>query len=150
MSEPVSQPRQQQGGVKGALTRRIGPLPAWGWVGIIAAIVVGWAWWHNRKTQQAASSSDTGTSSQVPQFVNQVYTSPQPPEPPETPPGDHDRDDRRHRRKHPTHDKDKQRQPVSPGVGQVPTGGGRYAPPVRIPHKTTQGSDQGGAPPIYK
>ena len=125
MAEPV--PPRSEGGFKGALKRPIGPLPTWGWVLVLALVVIGWAWWHNRSTQKAAASADTGQSSQVPEFVNQNYTTLQPPVPPQPPPGDHDKDDRRRkRRRHPTHDPDQMK-------GGKGGGGDTGTPPARHP-----------------
>lgn len=131
MAEPVE--GGGGGGIKGALTRPIGPLPTWGWVTIAALIIVGYAWWHNRQTQQAASS-DTANASQVPQFVNQVYTGPQPPEPPDM---DHkeDKDDRRRKRKHPTHHKE------TGGGGHGGGGSGSG---------TGEGTSSGSQGPVYQ
>jgi len=73
-------------------THRIGPLPMWIWVVIIGGVIVAWSLFKSRTSANAASQ-DTGTSAaDVPQFVNQTYTTVQapnvqegqePPEPPE-------------------------------------------------------------------
>jgi len=58
-------------------TRKIGPLPMWGWLLIVGGGIGAWAL-YSRK--QAGQTTATGTSaSQVPQFVNQTYVSPTPP-----------------------------------------------------------------------
>lgn len=80
-SPPAAAPARGGGNV---LTRKIGPLPTWAWVAIVSVILIGYAYWRNK---QAASSTDAtadtsadGTdASQVPQFVNQTYTSVTPP-----------------------------------------------------------------------
>ena len=85
-------------------THKLGPLPMWAWVAIGAAVILGWAYYKNKTTAAASTSSTdtTGTSaSDVPQFVNQTYTTvqapavqseqepPEPPEPSKGPPGFH-------------------------------------------------------------
>jgi hypothetical protein len=58
-------------------THKFGPLPMWAWVAIAAVILIGYFYWKNK---QSASTTGTPTgASQVPQFVNQVYTSVVPP-----------------------------------------------------------------------
>jgi len=70
-------------------TRKIGPLPMWGWLAIVGGGIGAWAL-YSRK--QAGQTTATGTSaSQVPQFVNQTYVSPTPPMAP-APGKDKDRD----------------------------------------------------------
>jgi hypothetical protein len=61
-------------------THKIGPLPMWAWVGIAAAVLVGWRLYSSKKA--AASTSGTSTTAAdstaantVPQFVNQTYVS---------------------------------------------------------------------------
>ena len=70
--------------MKETFTRKIGPLPMWAWLAIIGAVVVGWAWYKDRKTSASSTASDTADASQVPQFVNQVSTTVQPPSAPTT------------------------------------------------------------------
>ena len=77
-------------GKQNVLKRPIGPLPTWAWVAIVAGIIVAWAWWRNRQTTTSSSTGSTANASQVPQFVNQTYTSVQPPS---EPPMYHHRDD---------------------------------------------------------
>jgi hypothetical protein len=99
------------------LTRRIGPLPAWTWITIVAAGVIGWAWLANRKQQQASAQVP---ADQVPDFINQTYTSVTPPSVVYRDRDDDDLDDRRHKRKHPedrdADDKRKRRRPRRPPV----------------------------------
>jgi hypothetical protein len=92
---PAAPPAAPRGGGGNVFTRKIGPMPMWAWVAIIAAVLIGYAYWRNK--QSAASSSTAATAatgtdaSQVPQFVNQTYTTvtppvagpPPPPAPPE-------------------------------------------------------------------
>ena len=57
-------------------TRKLGPIPTWGWVLIAVGLIGVYYLWHRNTQTQTA----TGTNaSQVPQFVNQVYTSGTPP-----------------------------------------------------------------------
>jgi hypothetical protein len=61
-------------------TRKIGPLPMWAWLGIVLAGIGVWAVIeHKKSSSTAASTADETDASQVPQFVNQTYTSPSPP-----------------------------------------------------------------------
>lgn len=77
------------------LKRKIGPLPTWAWVAILAAVIVAWAYWKNRTSSANSSSgtsssgapSDTTDASQVPQFVNQTFTTVTPPTAPNPVPG---------------------------------------------------------------
>ena len=85
---PEPQPRSSGGGkIRQTLTAPIGPLPMWAWVAIAAVILVAWRLYANKGQQQSqAATSDTGTSANdVPQFVNQTYTTVTPPQ--QGPPG---------------------------------------------------------------
>jgi hypothetical protein len=63
-------------------TRKLGPLPTWAWMAIGLALILGYAYYKS-KTTTASSGTATGTdASQVPQFVNQTYTSVSPPSAP--------------------------------------------------------------------
>jgi hypothetical protein len=60
-------------------THKIGPLPMWGWLAIVAAALIGWRLYSN-KTNAAAQQQQQGTptdtsANTVPQFVNQTYVS---------------------------------------------------------------------------
>lgn len=62
-------------------TRKIGPLPMWGWVAIVGGGILAWAL-YKRRTAGATTSSGASTgvdASQIPQFVNQTYVSTTPP-----------------------------------------------------------------------
>lgn len=66
------------------LTRKIGPLPLWGWMGIGLVLALLYYFYSKNKsgtTASAASTSSTSTtsSSLIPEFVNQVYTNSSPP-----------------------------------------------------------------------
>src|SRR5215469_1481095 len=105
----MAAPQAPAGRKENVFTRHIGPLPMWVWLVIVGAVVVGWAWYRNRS--QPASSVSGTSASQVPQFVNQTYTTVQPPSPPgstttDTDDTDTDDDDDRRKHKpgkHPTH-----------------------------------------------
>lgn len=73
------------------MTRKIGPLPTWGWVGITGGVIVAYELYKSRSSAAAAVSSGTGSST-VPQFVNQTYVSPGPPMAPHG--EDNDKDDK--------------------------------------------------------
>jgi hypothetical protein len=65
-------------------TRKIGPLPMWLWVVIVAVPLLVYSLYKQKKTTATASTTGTGTgsttsASQVPQFVNQTYTTVVPP-----------------------------------------------------------------------
>jgi len=74
-----------QGKGKGNLfTRKLGPLPMWAWLAIGVAVILGFAYYKS-KTSAASSQDQTATgtdASQVPQFVNQTFTTVTPPTPP--------------------------------------------------------------------
>lgn len=75
--------RQSSGGGMSALTRKLGPLPVWGWMGIGLALALAYYFITKNKKSSAstaASTADTTTAaSQIPQFVNQTYTTVVPP-----------------------------------------------------------------------
>ena len=77
-SPPAAPPARGGGNV---LTRKIGPLPTWAWVAIVSVILIGYAYWRNKQSSSATAdtSADGTDASQVPQFVNQTYTSVTPP-----------------------------------------------------------------------
>lgn len=91
MSESV--PESSGGG--NVFTRKIGPLPMWGWMGI--ALLVAVFYYMYRKNKQGTTGSGTGASSGgaaantpggvdaslVPQFVNQTYVQGVPPSAPD-------------------------------------------------------------------
>lgn len=85
MSESAS---ERTGGGGSFLTRKVGPLPMWGWGAIVLLLAVFYAMYSKKKSAAAsASTSNSSTvdspggvdSSLVPQFVNQVYTQGTPP-----------------------------------------------------------------------
>src|SRR5215469_14123505 len=63
-------------------TRKIGPLPMWAWTAIVAGLIIVWSLYQRRKQgQQQAQQQQAATAqaSQVPQFVNQTFTTVEPP-----------------------------------------------------------------------
>jgi hypothetical protein len=68
------------GGFMSTFTNKIGPLPMWAWVAIIAVILVVWRWHSAQSAAGTSPAADTSTAAdQVPQFVNQTYVTTQPP-----------------------------------------------------------------------
>jgi hypothetical protein len=88
MSEQAPESSGGGGGVNlGPFGRKLGPLPLWAWMGVGLGVALGAMYFRKNK---AASSTTTGTdagsssvsstpNSQIPQFVNQVYTQGAPP-----------------------------------------------------------------------
>ena len=79
---PEKPPAPKQGG--NVFTRKIGPLPMWAWLAIGLGVIGVYYVWQSKQNSSASdtTSSDTGddtNASQVPQFVNQTYTSVTPP-----------------------------------------------------------------------
>jgi hypothetical protein len=68
-------------------TRKIGPLPLWAWMGILAAIALAYYLIKSKGSSSSSDSSDSSDtagaggvdSSLVPQFVNQTYVNNTPP-----------------------------------------------------------------------
>jgi len=55
-------------------TNKIGPLPMWAWVAIIGAAILGYAYFKNRSSGSSTAASSSTPASDVPEFVNQTYT----------------------------------------------------------------------------
>ena len=55
-------------GPKGALSRKLGPLPAWAWVSIAGTLIVIWALWQRAKSN---SSSTTTAGNVTPPVIDQ-------------------------------------------------------------------------------
>jgi hypothetical protein len=83
-------PPRTTGGKLGVWGRKVGPLPVWAWVGIVLAAVLGFMYYKNKNSAGAstttASTAAAGTTdaSQIPEFVNQTYTTVTPPTEPTT------------------------------------------------------------------
>ena len=75
------------GGGGNVFTRKVGPLPMWGWMAIILVIVVAYSYFKKQHTGTAATAAAAAAgnapggvdASLVPQFINQTYTDVQPP-----------------------------------------------------------------------
>lgn len=84
----MSTPNEPSSGGGNFLTRKIGPLPMWGWVAIAAGLILLYS--YRQKSQQTtAASTNTAAntpggvdSSLVPQFINQEYVNTSPPQSP--------------------------------------------------------------------
>src|SRR5215472_18039284 len=101
MSEPA--PERARGGGN-VFTHKLGPLPMLIWV-----VIVAWSLYRSRTSKQAADTTGTGTpASDVPQFVNQTYTTVQAPSV-----------------------QSEQPEPAEPA--EPPAGGGGFHPPVHLP-----------------
>ena len=84
-------PARSSGG--NVLTRKIGPLPTYGWVAIVGAGILVWAYFAHRNASSSSSqSSNTANSSTVPDFINQTYTTVTPPPAPAPSAEDEDTD----------------------------------------------------------
>ena len=69
--ERVPPARRESGG--NVFTQHIGPLPMWAWVAIAGGILIVWRVMAKKPTQAATTTPST-PADQVPQFVNQTYT----------------------------------------------------------------------------
>lgn len=70
----------------GVFTRKLGPLPMWGWMAIVGVIVLMYSFYAKQKQQSTANQSAGGVNSPggvdaslVPQFINQTYENVTPP-----------------------------------------------------------------------
>jgi LysM repeat protein len=81
MSETAPERPARGGG--NVFTTKLGPLPMWAWAAIASAVLIGWAYYRNKQAASAtAANSSAGAStpaSDIPQFVNQTYTTVTPP-----------------------------------------------------------------------
>jgi LysM repeat protein len=86
MSQMQTEAPEQGGNV---FTRKLGPLPMWGWMGIALALAIVF-YLYKKKTSSSTSSQNSAQNSSlntpggvdaslVPQFVNQVYNQETPP-----------------------------------------------------------------------
>src|SRR5258708_13666058 len=89
---PERPPEPRSRGFRGVLTRKIGPLPTWVWVLLITAMILAWVVLKGRKGKKAQPPASSGGRGQVPQFVNQTYTTVSPPPAPDQD-GDEDEGD---------------------------------------------------------
>jgi|SRR5215469_968388 len=143
MSQPPPEaPRRAEprtGRKENVFTRKIGPLPMWVWLLIVAAIIIAWALFagKKKKNQQAQAASARAGAGQVPQFVNQTFVGPEPPEPPEPEP----RRKKHHRRDRDHDDDDDDRKYHRPPPEPLSPPRSRFAP-------FSPGTIPGGAQPI--
>ena len=80
MSEPAPERANARAQGGNVFTHRIGPLPMWVWVAVVGGVIVAWSLYKSRTSAQQSSTDTTGTpASDVPQFVNQTYTTVQAP-----------------------------------------------------------------------
>ncbi len=77
---PAPSARGRAGGGN-VFTRKIGPLPMWVWLLIGLGLIGAYVYW--KRNQAAQQAQPTANASQVPQFVNQVYTNQVPPTAPQ-------------------------------------------------------------------
>jgi LysM repeat protein len=92
MSEQAPEAPVQQrpsGGKLGVWGRKYGPLPGWGWAAILLAIILVVMWYRNKNSAAntnvgSATAAGTTGASQIPEFVNQTYTTVTPPSEPTT------------------------------------------------------------------
>lgn len=87
-------PAQESTGGGSAFSRKIGPLPMWGWMGVVLAVGLAYYFYKKSKSNTAATPTGTGGTSTVnspggvdaslvPQFVNQTYVQGTPPPAPD-------------------------------------------------------------------
>jgi hypothetical protein len=77
------------GGKLGVWKKKYGPLPLWGWAIVLLVAILGYLYWKNKNSASSNSASNTTASDstgagQIPQFVNQTYTTVTPPAAPPT------------------------------------------------------------------
>ena len=106
-TEPAARPSSagRPGGRENVFTRKLGPLPMWVWLAIVAGLVLLWALWSSRKSPAGAPASSgprTGSALQPPVVVHGAR-GPRGRRGRRGRPGDDDDDDkrRRRRRRHP-------------------------------------------------
>lgn len=68
------------GGGGNVFTKKMGPLPLWGWMGVGLAIALAYTYYKQKNAKQPASaptntSAGTTNSNLIPQFVNQNFVS---------------------------------------------------------------------------
>lgn len=87
MSESTPERGGGGGGGGSFFSRKLGPLPTWGWMAIVGVLVLVYAYYKKSKSASAATTQTAATnntpggvdSSLVPQFINQTYTETTPP-----------------------------------------------------------------------
>lgn len=89
-AEPTPTTAPQSSGGAGFLATKLGPLPLWAWGAAGIAVLLYIRMRSNAATAAAAPvATDTAGASQIPQFINQTYTTVTPPvaDPEPAPPG---------------------------------------------------------------
>jgi hypothetical protein len=80
----------KSGGKLGVWKKKYGPLPLWAWALILLGGILAYLYWKHRSSSSNTStdttSGDTTGAGQIPQFVNQTYTTVTPPAAATTPP----------------------------------------------------------------
>jgi hypothetical protein len=76
-------------GKLGVWKKKLGPFPAWLWALLALAAVLIYLWYRHQNSASSSTASDTTASDstgagQIPQFVNQTYTTVTPPSAPAT------------------------------------------------------------------
>jgi hypothetical protein len=84
VSTPVGAATSARAPRENIFTHKFGPLPMWVWLVISAGILLGWSYFRNKSSGQQTQQANTTDASQVPQFVNQTYTTVNPPSAPGT------------------------------------------------------------------
>jgi hypothetical protein len=68
------------GGGGSVFKRKLGPFPMWGWLAIGAVVILAYVIIKRQSASSAATTASTSTpASDIPQFVNQTYTTVTPP-----------------------------------------------------------------------
>jgi hypothetical protein len=80
----VSTPPGAAGRRENIFTHKIGPLPMWVWLVITAGALLAYAYYKNKQSNLTTQPANDTNASQVPQFVNQTYTTVNPPSTPGT------------------------------------------------------------------
>lgn len=77
------------GGKLGVWKKKYGPFPLWGWGILLVGAILAYLYYKNRNTAASSNASnttaaDTTGAGQIPQFVNQTFTTVTPPSAPST------------------------------------------------------------------
>jgi hypothetical protein len=88
-AQPSGQPAtRSSSGSSNVFTRKIGPLPMWGWMAIGLVVAVAYYFYEKNKSSSQTPTPSAEAADQIPQFVNQTYVQTNPPAAPNPgPPG---------------------------------------------------------------
>jgi LysM repeat protein len=86
----MSTPQQGEGGggrAGGFFTRKLGPLPVWGWTALVAGLFLLYSLYKSKQSSTSSTAQSASTVNQpggvdaslVPQFINQTYVNDNPP-----------------------------------------------------------------------